>query len=71
MVSFELVKEIEKDVFYLVTSMGHSTEGSIPHGDSEVFLCPTLVTRQKNIFLQEWNNENYLNLNIFEYWFSI
>ena len=53
MVSFELVKETEKDVFYLVTSVGHSTEGSIPHGDSEVFLCPTLVTRQKNIFLQE------------------
>ena len=50
MVSFELVKAIEKDVFYLVTSMGHSTEGSIPHGDSEVFLCPTLVTRQKTSF---------------------
>ena len=25
--------------------------GSIPHGDSEFFLCPTLVTRRKNIFL--------------------
>ena len=24
--------------------------GSIPHGDSECFLCPTLVTRRKNIF---------------------
>ena len=50
MVSFELVKEIEKEVFYLVTSMGHSTEGTIPRGDSEVFLCPTLVTRQKTSF---------------------
>ena len=50
MVSFKLVKEIEEDVFYLVTSMGHSTEGSIPHGDSEVFLCPMLVTRQKTSF---------------------
>ena len=25
--------------------------GSIPHGDSEFFLCPTFVTRRKNIFL--------------------
>ena len=25
--------------------------GSIPYGDSEFFLCPTLVTRWKNIFL--------------------
>ena len=25
--------------------------GSIPRGDSEFFLCPTLVTRRKNIFL--------------------
>ena len=25
--------------------------GSIPYGDSEYFLCPTLVTRRKNIFL--------------------
>ena len=24
----------------------------IPHGDSEFFLCPTLVTRRKNIFLK-------------------
>ena len=25
--------------------------GSIPHGDSEFFLCPVLVTRQKTSFL--------------------
>ena len=41
MVSFELVKEKEKDVFYLVTSMGHSTEGSIPHGE-KFFFVPRL-----------------------------
>ena len=27
--------------------------GSIPHGDLEYFLCPTLVTRRKHIFLQD------------------
>ena len=56
MVSFELGKERGKDVFCLVTSVGQrkknpKVQDSIPHGDSELFLCPTLVTRRKNILL--------------------
>ena len=31
-----------------------------PHGDSEFSLCPTLVTRRKNIFLYTINNNNNL-----------
>ena len=49
MVSFELGKEIEKDYFCLVTNVGQrknsESPGSIPHKDSEFFLCPTLVIR--------------------------
>ena len=28
--------------------------GSIPHGDSEFFLCPTLMTRQKTFLFTSW-----------------
>lgn len=55
MVSFELGKEIERDVLRLVTCgtkkkfevpMGRfEVLGLIYHGDSELFLCPALVTR--------------------------
>ena len=48
---------LEKDVFRLVTSVylaiepfGPKVLGSIPHGDSEFFLCPTLVTRPTTSF---------------------
>ena len=51
MVSFELGKEIEKDVFRPVTSVGQDEKiqspGGIVIGDLESFLCPTLVTRRK------------------------
>ena len=49
MVSFELGKETEKDVFRLSLWLsGKASElwGSIPHGVSDFFLCPTLVTRR-------------------------
>ena len=67
MVSFELGKEIEKDVFRLVTNVGQrknsESPGSIPHKDSEFFLCLTLVIRWKTSFLisiryQEDDDEN-------------
>ena len=62
MVSFELGKEIEKDFFSSCHERGTKKKcsvpirnpkiwGSIPHGESEFFLCLTLVTRRKNIFL--------------------
>ena len=50
MVSFRCGKEIEKDVFHLVMSMraqNMKAWGSIPCGDSELFLCPTFITRQE------------------------
>ena len=52
---FELGKEIKKDFFRLVTSMrqrkySESPWGIEPHGDTEYFLCPMLVTRQKTSF---------------------
>ena len=48
MVSFEHGKEIEKDVF----SSCHE-HGTKKNTESEFFLCPTLATRRKNIFLYE------------------
>ena len=49
MESFELGKEIEEDYFCLVTNVvqrkNSESPGSIPHKDSEFFLCPTLVIR--------------------------
>ena len=66
MVSFELDKDTEKGVFSFqwamltLESLWHSSSigawnpnvwGSIPHGNSEFFLCPMLVTRPKIILL--------------------
>ena len=45
--------------------------GSIPHGDSEFFLCPTLLTRQKKTsfsisqVLQDWNLFKFLKFKTF------
>ena len=36
--------------------------GSIPRGDSEFFLCPTLVTRRKNILLNSLLNSKLPSL---------
>ena len=52
MVSYELGKELRKIFFRLVKSVGRrESPGGV--GDSEFFLCPTLVTRRKNIFLKK------------------
>ena len=45
---------IKKDVFRVL----------IPHGDSEFFLCPTLVTTRKASFLKEVSVECNQNLNL-------
>ena len=37
--------------------------GSIPHGDSEFFLCPTLVTRRTKIFLYTSISFPFLKIN--------
>ena len=72
---------IEKGVFRLVASVGqrkspyeffykvHMTSvwGSIPHGDSEFFPCPTLVTRCKNIFLYFFTKLNTYHFSYFIY----
>ena len=50
MVNYELRKEIEKDVFRLVTSMGQRSEVRFFMGPQNCFLCPTLLTRQKISF---------------------
>ena len=57
MVSFELGKEIKKDVIWFFQQ--HGTKilkvwGSIPHGDSEFFLCPTLLKKQKSSFFKNY-----------------
>ena len=36
---------------YSIWAQNPKAWGSVPHGDSEFFLCPTLVTRWKKIFL--------------------
>ena len=54
MESFELGKKIKKDVFRVV----------ILHGDSELFLCPTLATTRKTPFLKEVSVVCNLNLNL-------
>ena len=46
MVSFKLCEEIEN-----IRVWNPKVWCSIPHGDSEFFLCPMLVARWKNIFL--------------------
>ena len=66
MVSFELDKDVEKGVYslqwalltleslWLSSSIGvwnPKVWGSLPHGNSEFFLCPMLVTRPKIILL--------------------
>ena len=66
MVSFELGEELRKMFFVLSRAWDKEkilspheelnlrpvwSKGWIPHGDSEFFLCPMLVTRRKNIFL--------------------
>ena len=70
---------IEKGVFRLVTSVGqrkspyeffykvHMTSvwGSIPHGNSEFFPCPTLVTRCKNIFFYFFTKLNTYHLSYY------
>ena len=68
MVSFELSKEIKKDVFCFVNSMGQrkvpmrnwasdlrilKVWGSIAHGDSEFFFVP-----------RSWQNKKHLSLKI-------
>ena len=59
MVSFELDKEIEIDVFVfsrawnkekILSSSSIRDACSTPHGDSESFPCPTLVTRRETPF---------------------
>ena len=59
MVSFELGKEIEIDVFVfsrawnkekILSSSSIRDACSTPHGDSESFPCPTLVTRRETSF---------------------
>ena len=55
MVNFELVKDIKKDVFHLIASVGQRKilrphQDLIPHRDSEFFFCPMLTTRQKTSF---------------------
>ena len=59
MVSFELDKEIEIDVFVfsrawnkekILSSSSIRDACSTPHGDSESFPCPTLVTRRETSF---------------------
>ena len=59
MVSFELGKEIEIDVFVfsrawnkekILSSCSIRDACSTPHGDSESFPCPTLVTRRETSF---------------------
>ena len=59
MVSFELGKEIEIDVFVfsrawnkekIQSSSSIRDACSTPHGDSESFPCPTLVTRRETSF---------------------
>ena len=47
MASFEFGKEIEKDVFPLVTSANPKVQGSIPCGDSKFFQCPTHVRQEE------------------------
>ena len=70
---------LEKGVFRLVTSVGqrkspyeffykvHMTSvwGSIPHGNSEFFLCPTSVTRRKNILLYFFTKLNTYHISYF------
>ena len=62
MVSFELGKEIEKDVFFVLSLVWDKEKMLSPHEESEdlkfdsswgikFFFCSTLVTRRKNIFL--------------------
>ena len=51
-ISFELGKEVEKDVFRLVTRLEQRKNFGSPwdlirHQESEFFLCPRLVTRRK------------------------
>ena len=56
MVSFELGKEIEQDVFRLVTSVGQRKNSDSPLRTEVRFLmgtqecCPTRVTRRKTYF---------------------
>ena len=59
MVSFELSKKIEIDVFVfsrawnkekILSSSSIRDACSTPHGDSESFPCPTLVTRRETSF---------------------
>ena len=43
--------------------------GSIPHGNSEFFLCPTLVTRQKtSFFISSLSSKLTISLIIFTSW---
>ena len=42
-----------------------SVWGSIPHGNSEFFPCPTLVTRCKNIFLYFFTELNTYHLSYY------
>ena len=62
MVSFELGKELEKDVYmgkrknWSIRARNPKIWGLIPHGDSEFFLSPTLTTRQKTSFPSDKSN---------------
>ena len=43
--------------------------GSIPHGDSELFLCPTLVTRRKTSFsISSLSSKLTISLILFTSW---
>ena len=57
MVSFELGKEIKKDEIWFFQQCGTKIPkvwGSIPHGDSEFFLCPMLLKKQKSSFFKNY-----------------
>ena len=58
MVNFELVKDIKKDVFHLIASVGQRkilcpNQDSIPHRDSEFFFfvpCSRLDRKHLSLF---------------------
>ena len=55
--------------FRLFVSVGQ-TGGSISHGDSEICLCPTLVTRRRNIFLYFFTELKTHHLSYFHLYIS-
>ena len=77
MISFELGKEIEKDVFRLVTSVGQRKKSKVSAeseglrfnsswGIKNVFLFPTLVTRRKTSFyISLRSSKNTISLVLF------